>query len=79
MTKLKLGPLVEEKPVRLTLELPAPVHHDLVAYAKALAVQTGGTVQSCDKLITPMITQLMATDRGFAKAKRGIQAGSAEG
>ena len=30
MAKLKLGPLVDEKPVRLTVELPAQVHRDLV-------------------------------------------------
>ena len=33
VTKLKLGSLVDEKPVKLTVELPAPVHRDLVAYS----------------------------------------------
>ncbi|MDP3745530.1 MAG: DUF2274 domain-containing protein [Phenylobacterium sp.] len=37
MAKLKLGPLADDKPVKLTLELPAPIHRDLVAYAAALA------------------------------------------
>jgi hypothetical protein len=32
MTKLKLGPLVDGRPVKLTIELPASVHRDLVAY-----------------------------------------------
>jgi hypothetical protein len=32
MTTLKLGPLTEERPVKLTVELPATVHRDLVAY-----------------------------------------------
>lgn len=37
MTKLKLGPLPDDKPVKVTLELPAPLHGDLTAYADALA------------------------------------------
>ena len=31
MTKLKLGPLEDDKPVKLTVELPAVTHRDLVA------------------------------------------------
>jgi len=31
VTKLKLGSLVDDKPVKLTVELPAQVHRDLVA------------------------------------------------
>ncbi|MGG4602980.1 DUF2274 domain-containing protein, partial [Alcaligenaceae bacterium Me47] len=30
MTKLKLGPLVEDKPVKVTVELPGTLHRDLV-------------------------------------------------
>jgi hypothetical protein len=29
MTKLKLGPLIEDKPVKVTVELPGPLHRDL--------------------------------------------------
>ncbi|MBS1301533.1 DUF2274 domain-containing protein [Loktanella sp. SALINAS62] len=31
MTKLKLGIIPNDKPVKLTLELPASLHRDLVA------------------------------------------------
>ncbi len=41
MAKLKLGAIADEKPVKLTVELPAAVHRDLLAYAKALARETG--------------------------------------
>ena len=41
MTKLKLGPLPDDKPVKVTLELPAPLHRDLVAYAEVLARESG--------------------------------------
>lgn len=70
MTKLKLGALVDDKPVRITLELPAAVHRDLVTYAEVLARETGRTAEPA-KLIAPMIERFMATDRAFAKARRG--------
>lgn len=70
MVKLKLGPLVDEKPVRLTVELPAQVHRDLVAYADALSRETGEAVEPT-KLIAPMIARFMATDRAFARYRRG--------
>ena len=33
MAKLKLGAIPDDKPVKLTIELPAAVHRDLIAYA----------------------------------------------
>lgn len=70
MAKLKLGALDDDKPVKVTLELPAAVHRDLVAYAEVLARETGRSVSDPVKLISPMIERFMATDRGFAKARR---------
>lgn len=70
MTKLKLGPIADDKPVKVTVELPAPLHRDLVAYAKVLGRTTGQVVLDPAKLIVPMIERFMATDRAFAKAKR---------
>lgn len=58
------------KPVKLIVELPAAVQRDLVAYAEALARETGKPVATPVKLIVPMIERFMATDRGFAKARR---------
>lgn len=70
MTKLKLGPLPDDKPVKISVDLPAAVHRDLVAYAEVLGRTTGQTVTDPAKLIGPMIERFMATDRGFAKARR---------
>jgi hypothetical protein len=39
MTKLRLGLLPDDKPVKITVELPAEVHRDLVAYADYLNSQ----------------------------------------
>lgn len=70
MSKLKLGPLTDEKPVKLAIELPANVHRDLVAYAEALGLQTGQSINDHTKLIAPMLARFMATDRAFVKARR---------
>jgi len=70
MTKLKLGPLVDEKPVKVTVELPAAVHRDLVAYAEVLGRETGQSVADPAKLIAPMIQRFMGTDRAFAKVRK---------
>ena len=72
MTKLKLGTLSDDKPVKVTVELPAQVHRDRVAYAKVLERQTGQTVADLAKLISPMVERFMATDRGFTKLRREV-------
>lgn len=70
MPKLKLGAFEDEKPIKLTHELPANVHRDLVAYAEILARETGQPIKDSTKLIAPMLAQFMATDRSFLKARR---------
>ncbi len=70
MMKLKLGPLVDDRPVRLTVELPAQVHRDLVAYAEALGREAGTLAAEPAKLVAPMLARFMTTDRAFAKARR---------
>jgi len=69
MTKLKLGPLANDKPVRVTIELPAAVHRDLVVYAELLGREAGLAIEPT-KLVAPMLARFMATDRAFAKARR---------
>ena len=71
MTSLKLGPLTDDKPVKVSVELPAAVHRNLAAYADVLGRLTGRPVADPSKLIAPMVERFMATDRGFAKALRG--------
>lgn len=70
MSKLKLGPLADDRPVKLTVELPATVHRDLAAYAAALAAETGGEAVTPEKLVAPMLARFMASDRGFARGRR---------
>lgn len=70
MPKLKLGPLVDDKPVKVTVELPALLHRDLVAYAETLAKETGQPISDPVRLIVPMLQRFIDTDRGFARARR---------
>jgi hypothetical protein len=76
MAKLKLGAITDDKSVKLTVELPAAVHRDLLAYAEVLARETGQSISDPGKLIAPMLARFMATDRAFAKIRRASQARS---
>jgi hypothetical protein len=79
VAKLKLGAITDDKPVKLTVELPADLHRDLLAYAEALTRETGQSVTEPTKLIAPMLVRFMATDRVFAKMRRTTQARSTGG
>ena len=72
MTKLKIGTLPDERPVKVSIELPASVHRDLLAYAKAVASESGQPISDPGKLIAPMLARFMATDRGFLKLRRVV-------
>lgn len=70
MTKLKLSAIPDDKPIKITVELPAAVHRDLVAYAEILARTAGDrTPPDPAKLVAPMLQRFMATDKGFRKAR----------
>lgn len=69
MTKLKLGLLPDDRPVKLSVELPAQLYRDLVAYAAALAAEAGGEPVAPEKLVAPMLTRFMASDRGFSRRR----------
>ena len=77
MAKLKLGAIEDDKPVRVTIELPATLHRDLVAYAEALSREAAQGAVDPAKLISPMLKKFMATDRAFAKLRRGSQPSAA--
>lgn len=67
MTKLKLGPIAEDKPVKVTIELPGSLHRDLIAYAEALARETGQSAADPKRLIVPMLERFIATDRALRR------------
>lgn len=67
MTQLKLGPITEDKPVRLTVDIPAALFEDLRTYG---ALLDADSPIAPVRLIVPMLARFVATDRGFAKARR---------
>lgn len=75
MTRLKLADLADEKPVRLTVELSARLHRELVAYALALNDGEAKGAPPPERLIPPMIERFIATDRSYARTRRTAQPG----
>jgi hypothetical protein len=73
MTKLKLGPIADDRSVKVTLELPASLHRDLKTYAEILDRESGQPATEPVRLIVPMLQRFIETDRGFAKALRNPQ------
>ncbi|MEJ6011134.1 DUF2274 domain-containing protein [Novosphingobium aquae] len=70
MTRLKLADIADDKPVRVTLELPARLHRNLVAYAVAI---NGGNTEGAppiERCIPPMLDRFISTDRQFVRGKR---------
>lgn len=74
MAKLKLSALPDDRPVKITVELPAAVNRDLVAYADVFAQEHGQTVEPA-KLVPLMLARFMATDHVFTCARR-VKSGS---
>ena len=72
MTKLKLGLIADDKTVQVSVEIPAAVHRDVVAYARVLSLATGQAPSEPARLIPPMVERFMATDRAFARARRDL-------
>lgn len=71
MTKLRLGPIAEEKPVKLTLELPGALIRELQDYGRVHAKLTGlASALPPERLIPPMIERFIASDREFGKQRR---------
>ena len=72
MAKLNLGRIEDERPVKLTVELPAALHRDLLAYAAILGAEHGQNATDPAKLIVPMLARFIATDREFRKRSRRL-------
>jgi hypothetical protein len=71
MTRLKLADLADEKPVRVTIEISARLHRDLFAYAVAINGGEAKGAPTIERIVAPMLTRFIASDREFAKVRRG--------
>ena len=70
MTRLRLSDITDEKPVRITIEIPARLHRELLAYAVVLNGGEQKDAPAPERLIPPMIGRFIATDREFARLRR---------
>lgn len=71
MSKLRLGPIADDKPVKLAIELPGALYRDLIAYAEVHAKATGlAEPLPPEKIAVPMIERFITSDRGFATERR---------
>ena len=69
MTKLKLGRIGDDKPVKLAVELPAAVHRNLIAYAEAIGRESGHPAPDPAKIVAPMIDTVEQAQVAIAAAK----------
>lgn len=71
MSKLRLGAIAEDRPVKVTVELPGAVLRDLTDYARVHARANGlSEPLPAERLIAPMIERFMSGDREFGKLRR---------
>lgn len=79
MTRLKLADFASEKPVRMTIEIPARLHRDLSAYAVAVNDGDAKGAPAPERLIHAMIERFIATDRSFVRSRKTAQSGEKVG
>lgn len=71
MTKLRLGAIPDDKPTKLSVELPGELMRMLIDYAAVHAEQQDlAKPLTPERLIPPMLERFMVSDRGFSRGKR---------
>lgn len=69
MSRLKISAIEDDTPVKVTSDVPASVHRDLIEYGKAMA-EGGGKATDPAKLLPEMARRFMASDRGFVRGRK---------
>ncbi|MFT9089929.1 MAG: DUF2274 domain-containing protein [Gluconacetobacter sp.] len=71
MDRLRIALVPDDKPVKLTVELPASVFRDLTLYAETIAQAAGTSAKpEPSRLVSIMVARFMDNDRGFRKRRR---------
>ena len=71
MSRLRLGPVVEEKTAKLSIEVRGALLRDLLDYGRVHAkLNALSEPLSPERLIPPMIERFIAGDREFNKQRR---------
>ncbi|UMM07967.1 DUF2274 domain-containing protein [Gluconobacter frateurii] len=72
MTKLRISAIPDSRPVKLTIELPAEIHRDLLLYVELVlgsAGQSTDAITDAARLVPLMVGRFMETDRAFQKQR----------
>jgi hypothetical protein len=75
MTRISLADITDEKPVRLTVEMPAKLHRDLQDYCLALSQGATAGVPAPERVIPAMIEKFIASDRSYARERKQLRRG----
>ncbi|HZC97294.1 MAG TPA: DUF2274 domain-containing protein [Bradyrhizobium sp.] len=67
--KLKLGPIPDDKPVRLSITLSAELAALLRSYAEAVGSRTSKPV-TVERIVPPILERFIKTDRVFMRTHR---------
>lgn len=70
-TKLKIRPLPDRTPVKVSVAIDPGLHADLQDYA-AVYQKTYGEKAAIAALVPQMLTAFLASDAGFRKARRAL-------
>lgn len=68
---LKIGPLPDKTPTKLTLALDPVLHTDLEQYAKVYRAAYGSEA-SVAALVPHMLSAFLASDAGFKRARKAL-------
>ena len=71
MTELRLQKLPDRTPVKLTIALMPELHAELCDYAEVYR-DTYGEAEPLSELIPQMLVAFLASDRGFARARKAL-------
>jgi len=70
MSKYRISLPVEEKPVKLRIELPTALYKDIQLYAELLSAESRSNPIEPEKLIVPMLQNFISSDKSFNKARK---------
>jgi hypothetical protein len=65
--RLKLGALIDDKPVKITVELPSSVHRNLISNAECFSSPKRPIDWRFTELIAPMVARFLATDTALSR------------
>ena len=71
-TNLKVGPLRDRTPIKLSVACEPDLHGDLTVYAEIHSRTYGKTVTVAD-LVPSMLRALIDSDAGFKRARRELR------